>query len=109
MRIILNKLSIIIFSFIIFVLCINKVYAINYPNPVGYVNDFANIFSADFKGKLETQLSDFQKQTGTEFSIVTIKSLEGMAASDYANRLFEKWKKIFTNSNAHVFNNFVPG
>lgn len=67
------------------------VYAVNYPRPAGFVNDFANLYSAAFKENLEAKLSDFEKKTGNEIVVVTIESLEGQEVESYAVGLFEKW------------------
>lgn len=80
-------LSIIILSFFVF-----PVFSVSYPNPTGYVNDFANLYSAGFRNNLEAKLSAFEKETGAEIAVVTIKSLEGMDIETYAVKLFEKWK-----------------
>jgi uncharacterized protein len=81
-----------LYFFVIAIFSVKTVSAVSFPSPVGLVNDFAGIYSQDFRSKLETQFSDFNKQKGVEFALVTIKSLEGLSASDYANRLFEQWK-----------------
>lgn len=66
--------------------------AVTYPSPTGYVNDFAGIYSSSFKNSLEANLSDFEKNTGNEISVVTVKSLENTDINTYAVELFEKWK-----------------
>ncbi len=57
----------------------------------GFVNDFAGILSASEKSTLETRLSDYEKQTGNEISIVTVISLDGEIVDTYANKLFKEW------------------
>ena len=66
--------------------------ALTFPSPTGYVNDFANVLPADTKNNLEQQLINLEKEKGIEFSVVTVKSLEGTTVEDYATRLFESWK-----------------
>lgn len=41
---------------------------------------------------MESDLTVFEKQTGNEISVVTVKSLEEMDIESYAVGLFEKWK-----------------
>jgi len=84
-----KKLLVLIFCFLVFVF---PAFAITFPKPVGYVNDFAGLYSAGFKAELENGLIAFEKTTGVEFAVVTIKSLEGNDIDDYAVRLFENWK-----------------
>lgn len=69
----------------------SAVLAINFPKPVGLVNDFANLFSENFRSRLELQLSDLKAKTTVEFAVVTVNSLEGTTVEDYAVNLFESW------------------
>lgn len=68
------------------------VWAQDFPEPVGYVNDFAEIFSSSYRQSLEQELNDFENETTTEIAMVTIDSLEGGSIEDYAVRLFEQWQ-----------------
>ena len=61
-----------------------------YPKPVGYVSDFASILSKD-KLVLETRIGHFEKRTGTEIAVVTVKSLDGQTIETYARGLFKEW------------------
>jgi len=78
--------------FIFFFSIIFPVFAVDYPNPSGFVNDYANLYSTEFKNNLENKLSEFEKTTTAEIAVVTIKSLEGESVEEYAVRLFEKWR-----------------
>ncbi|PIR08028.1 hypothetical protein COV53_05160 [Candidatus Gottesmanbacteria bacterium CG11_big_fil_rev_8_21_14_0_20_37_11] len=88
----MSKIIRILLLFILFGLLTRNALAVSYPDYTGYVNDFASLYSSDFKNKLEGQISEFEKQTGAEIAVVTIKSLEGENLEDYAVELFEKWK-----------------
>jgi len=59
--------------------------------PTGFVNDFAGLFSLDQKVALEMKLSAFEKETGAEISVVTLKSLGGDDAAGFAVKLMEEW------------------
>jgi uncharacterized protein len=59
--------------------------------PTGFVNDFAGIISAAEKTELETTLTELEKQTGAEVSVVTIPSLGNETVETYAVKLFEEW------------------
>ncbi len=73
-------------------LVISPVWAQDFPEPGGYVNDFAQMFSSDYRQSLEQELNDFENETTTEIAVVTIDSLEGGSIEDYAIRLFEQWQ-----------------
>lgn len=59
--------------------------------PTGFVNDYATIFTPDQRQDLESKLTDFEKQTTNEISVVTIQSLNGDTIEDFASKLFEEW------------------
>lgn len=61
------------------------------PEPAQYVNDLANIISADQRTELEQMLVTYYDSTSTQIVVVTIPSLEGADASQYATELGEKW------------------
>jgi uncharacterized protein len=61
------------------------------PYPPRLVNDFAHMFSAREVNALEQKLVAFNDSSTTQIAVVTIKSLNGYAISDYAPRLAEKW------------------
>jgi uncharacterized protein len=65
--------------------------AINFPKPIGLVNDFAKLFSNDFRSRLELQLGDLKAKTTVEFAVVTVNNLEGLTLEEYANDLFKAW------------------
>lgn len=88
---IMRKVLMMLISFT-FLIAVPYVWAISYPNPTGYVNDYANIYSQSFKSELDTNLSNFEKTTGNEIAVVAIQSLEGEPIEDYTVKLFEKWK-----------------
>jgi len=57
--------------------------------PVGFVNDFENIFTPDQKTYLEQLLSDYEKKTSIEFCLVTLAEYE--PNSNYDVNLANKW------------------
>jgi len=65
--------------------------AVNLPKPVGLVNDFASLFSENFRSRLELQLSDLKTKTTVEFAVVTVKNLENLTVEEYSNQLFKAW------------------
>jgi uncharacterized protein len=67
------------------------VFAQDFPNPVGYVNDFAGLLSAGVRTQLETRLGQLEQDTTAEVAVVTINTLEGNPIEYYANELFNEW------------------
>src|SRR5256885_13171259 len=62
------------------------------PKPTDYVSDFAHVLSPEAIARLDricTQLD--HSQANAQVAIVTVHSLEGEDAADYASRLEDKW------------------
>ena len=63
------------------------------PKPTRYVNDFANVFSADSVAQLERACAELDHSTSNaQLVIVTVHSLDGMDAADFANQLEDRWQ-----------------
>ena len=63
------------------------------PKPTGYVSDLAHVLSADTVARLERLCAQMDTSAANaQIHVVTIRTLEGDEASDFANRLEEKWK-----------------
>jgi uncharacterized protein len=60
--------------------------------PKGYVNDYANVLTADTKVQLEKELQLFAASTTNEIAVVTVPDLGGDTVEHYATKLFESWK-----------------
>src|SRR3989338_5015779 len=63
----------------------------NPGTPSGFINDFAGILSTEQKTTLESKLSAFEKETGNEISVVTVKNLGGDTVENFAEALFKEW------------------
>lgn len=80
---------------ILFLILSQGIVAQDIPEPISpprLVNDFANIFTESERQALENTLINYNDTTSTQIYVVTVKDLNGYAASDYAVRLGEKWK-----------------
>ncbi|TDQ27534.1 TPM domain-containing protein [Tenacibaculum caenipelagi] len=64
----------------------------NFPFPIGYVNDYEQIFTKEQNEKLEKLISDYEKSTTNEIAIVTISSIEPYDnINDFATDLSNDW------------------
>jgi len=59
--------------------------------PHGYVDDFANVLSADAKQKLTALCSEVDSKAGAQIAVVTVPSLEGQEIEDYSIALATQW------------------
>lgn len=64
----------------------------NPGKPTGFVNDFTGTtLSGGDKELLENKLSQFNKDSSNEISVVVISSLKGDTIENFANKLFMEW------------------
>jgi len=57
----------------------------------GYVNDFAGVLSEEAKQQLTALCSEVDEKAHAQIAVVTVHTLEGLEAADFANRLFQRW------------------
>lgn len=62
-----------------------------FPKPVGYVNDFAQVIPSDIKAQITAICQELEEKTQAEIAVVTMSSIGDEDYMDYANRLFEAW------------------
>lgn len=60
-------------------------------SPQGYVNDFAGVIDAESRHRITALCEELDQKADAQLTVVTIHTLEGDTAQDFANRLFEKW------------------
>ena len=63
----------------------------NPPNPPRLVNDFADLLTPQQEQALEQKLVAYDDSTSNQIAIVTVRTLNGYAAVDYAVALGRKW------------------
>lgn len=66
--------------------------AVSFPQPQGFVNDFAGVIKAEYSGKLQQLVTEVEQKTGVEIAVVTINSIAPLDEKDYAQQLFDNWK-----------------
>src|SRR2546428_11897449 len=58
--------------------------------PTGYVTDLAGVIGTETKARLETLCAEVEQKTGAQMAIVTVGSLEGESAGDYAGDVYQE-------------------
>ena len=61
------------------------------PAPTGYVNDRAGVMGG-WAEKTEALCRDIERVTGAQVAVLTVRTTEGMAPQQYAQRVFDRWK-----------------
>lgn len=61
-------------------------------NPPRLVNDFASVLTLEQRESLENKLVSFDDSTSNQIAVVTVNTLDGYDASEYATELHRKWK-----------------
>jgi uncharacterized protein len=62
------------------------------PPPVGYVNDFANVISAEDQQRMEQVMDEVRAKSGGEIVVVTLPSLEGRNRDEVALQIGRDWR-----------------
>lgn len=62
------------------------------PEPVGYVNDFANVLNRQSEAEIEAIAKSLAEQQGIELAVVTLTSIEPETPEFYRLKLFEQWQ-----------------
>lgn len=62
------------------------------PQPVGYVNDFANVIADSEEAQLNSIILELKQKTKAEVVVVTMGSLEGYPIEDVSLEIGRQWK-----------------
>lgn len=76
---------------LLFITAVSAVHAQQYPEAIGYVNDFANLLTHEQGTSLNDELIAFEKKTSIEIAVITVSSLEGQNIEDYTQGLARNW------------------
>lgn len=60
--------------------------------PVGHVNDFANLMSRSEVQQLEAKLRNYRDTTTTVLAIATLPDLKGYSIEEVGTKLFNEWR-----------------
>jgi uncharacterized protein len=64
---------------------------LSFPEPSGYVNDFANILSEESEQQITAVIERIKESNSAEVAVVTIQSLEGNEINYYSVELGRAW------------------
>ena len=64
---------------------------IDFPRPVGYVNDFAGMISPQAEAVITSIAREVKDKTGAEIAVATIKTTGGIEVHDYSVDLYMAW------------------
>jgi uncharacterized protein len=67
-------------------------YAKRFPEPTGYVNDFAHVISPDVSAKITAVCAELDQKTRAQISVATFSDLGGDDIDNFRNKLFEEWR-----------------
>jgi len=71
--------------------CFGVALAQEYPQPVGFVNDFADVVPVDIRAKIEAIALELKQKTNSEIVVVTVPTTDGVDIHDYSVELFTRW------------------
>ena len=61
------------------------------PQPIGYVNDFADVVEPDIERQIVNICRELDEKTGTELTVATFPDIGDLNIDDFAVRVFEEW------------------
>ncbi|MCJ7827644.1 TPM domain-containing protein [Patescibacteria group bacterium] len=88
----LKKIRNILISGLVLASVVSTVWALDFPEPKGYVNDFAGLMSGVEVGQLESRLVEIESVSGVEIAVVTVENLQETTIEEFAVLLFEDWE-----------------
>jgi len=62
-----------------------------YPQPRGYVSDFAEIIPASEESRISSLCAQVEEKTTAEIAVVTMPDIGGESEELYATELFQRW------------------
>lgn len=86
-----SKFVLVILILLIFFIVTDRGWAKDkFPQPRGYVNDFANVIPPNYATSISALAGEVERKTGVQIAVVTMEDIDDNY-QDYANRLFKAW------------------
>ncbi len=76
---------------ILFLILMISLSAVNFPQPKGWVNDYAGKLSQNTKTDLLKWITELKEKTGFEIAVAIIPDIGNENYNDYATELYNKW------------------
>ncbi len=76
---------------LILILAISPAVTAAFPQPAGYVNDFANVLNSSSEAKITAIAESLAENQGIELAVVTLSNINDQHLEDYAVDLFAEW------------------
>ncbi len=64
---------------------------VEYPQPAGFVTDYAGVIDDTTEARISTRLSALEATSTSEIAVAVVSTLEGLSIEEYAIGLFEYW------------------
>lgn len=64
----------------------------HFPQPTGYINDYAHLLTPEQANNLNQQLRAFDQKTSNQIVVATFTSLNGNSLEDFSVHLAQAWK-----------------
>jgi uncharacterized protein len=65
----------------------------NFPTPLGYVSDYAEVLEEEWYAQIRAICKDLETNTGVEMLVVTLETIQPLPhAQTYATKLYEAWR-----------------
>ncbi len=81
-----------IFTILLLVLAAGLMGKLSIPEPIGFVNDFAQVMSEETVNQINDWCIELKEKTDVELAIGTFASIGDMDENSFAVKAFEQWK-----------------
>src|SRR5262245_26200310 len=67
-------------------------HALEVPPLRAHVNDYAQLLDPARSAELEKKLADYEEKSGHQFTLLSLRSLDGDSVEEFSIRVAERWK-----------------
>ncbi len=81
----------ILLPIIVLLLLVTTVSAAEFPKPINYVSDFANIIDDGSEAAINALAAEIERNSSAQIFVATIQNTDQYTAKEYATKLFDEW------------------